>query len=183
MSRRAMGWMFSPVPTRGAAEAAGPRASQAAKATTMPKEVRGVMDAPTTAGLGTVGHRSIVAHATMELGLYTFAELTDPSISPAQRMRHLVEEIALADQVGLDVFGLGEHHRPDFVVSSPAVALAAAAERTSRIRLTSAVSVLSSDDPIRVFQQFATLDRKSTRLNSSHANISYAVFCLKKKNK
>ena len=94
----------------------------------------------------------------MDLGLYTFAELTDPAVAPAQRMRHLVEEMALADQVGLDVFGLGEHHRPDFVVSAPAVALAAGAERTERIRLTSAVSVLSSDDPIRVFQQFATLD-------------------------
>ena len=99
----------------------------------------------------------------MELGLYTFAELTpDPvtgrTISPARRLRDLIEEVELADQVGLDVFGVGEHHRPDFAVSSPAVALAAAAERTKRIRLTSAVSVLSSDDPVRVFQQFATLD-------------------------
>jgi probable LLM family oxidoreductase len=74
------------------------------------------------------------------------------------RIRDLVEEIALADQVGLDVFGVGEHHRPDFAVSAPAVVLAAAAERTSRIRLSSAVSVISSDDPVRVFQQFATLD-------------------------
>jgi probable LLM family oxidoreductase len=73
-------------------------------------------------------------------------------------MRNLIEEVELAEQVGLDVFGIGEHHRPDFVVSSPAVALAAAAARTERIRLTSAVSVLSSDDPIRVFQQFAELD-------------------------
>ena len=94
----------------------------------------------------------------MELGLYTFAELTDPSVTPARRLRDLVEEIELADEVGLDVFGLGEHHRPDFAVSSPAVALAAGAERTSNIRLTSAVTVLSSDDPVRVFQQFATLD-------------------------
>jgi probable LLM family oxidoreductase len=99
----------------------------------------------------------------MELGLYTFAELTpDPvtgqTVSPARRLRDLIEEVELADQVGLDVFGVGEHHRPDFAVSSPAVALAAAAERTKRIRLTSAVSVLSSDDPVRVFQQFATLD-------------------------
>jgi probable LLM family oxidoreductase len=69
-----------------------------------------------------------------------------------------MEEIELADQVGLDVFGVGEHHRPDFVVSAPAVVLAAAAERTKRIRLTSAVTVLSSDDPVRVFQDFATLD-------------------------
>jgi probable LLM family oxidoreductase len=99
----------------------------------------------------------------MELGVYTFAELTpDPStgrtVSAAQRLRDLVEEIELADQAGLDVFGVGEHHRPDFAVSSPAVVLAAAAERTKRIRLTSAVSVLSSDDPVRVFQDFATLD-------------------------
>ena len=99
----------------------------------------------------------------MELGIYTFAELTpDPEtgriVSPAQRLRDLVEEIELADQVGLDVFGVGEHHRADFAVSSPAVVLAAAAERTRRIRLTSAVSVLGSDDPVRVFQDFATLD-------------------------
>jgi probable LLM family oxidoreductase len=69
-----------------------------------------------------------------------------------------MEEVELADQVGLDVFGVGEHHRPDFVVSAPAVVLAAAAERTTTIRLTSAVSVISSDDPVRVFQDFATLD-------------------------
>ena len=99
----------------------------------------------------------------MELGIYTFAELTpDPAtgrvVSPAERLRDLLEEIELADQVGLDVFGVGEHHRPDFAVSAPAVVLAAAAERTERIRLTSAVSVLGSDDPIRVFQDFATLD-------------------------
>ena len=99
----------------------------------------------------------------MELGLYTFAELTPDvgpgsTVTPARRLRDLVEEIELADQVGLDVFGVGEHHRPDFAVSAPAVVLAAAAERTSRIRLTSAVSVLCSDDPVRVFQEFATLD-------------------------
>src|SRR5215204_5086519 len=93
----------------------------------------------------------------MELGLYTFADVGH-EIGPAQRLRNLVEEIELADQVGLDVFGVGEHHRPDFVVSSPAVALAAGAERTKNIRLTSAVTVLSSDDPVRVFQDFATLD-------------------------
>jgi probable LLM family oxidoreductase len=101
--------------------------------------------------------------ATIELGIYTFAELTpDPgtglTVTPAERLANLVEEIELADQVGLDVFGVGEHHRPDFAVSSPAVVLAAGAARTSRIRLTSAVSVLSSDDPVRVFQDFATLD-------------------------
>jgi probable LLM family oxidoreductase len=98
----------------------------------------------------------------MELGLYTFADVGTTSggnaIGPHRRLRNLIEEIELADQVGLDVFGLGEHHRPDYASSAPAVALAAAAERTSRIKLTSAVTVLSSDDPIRVFQQFATLD-------------------------
>jgi probable LLM family oxidoreductase len=92
----------------------------------------------------------------MELGVYTFAELGGQS--PEQRMRELLEEVELAEQVGLDVFGVGEHHRPDFVVSAPAVVLAAAAARTQRIRLTSAVSVLSSDDPIRVLQEFATVD-------------------------
>jgi probable LLM family oxidoreductase len=94
----------------------------------------------------------------MELGVYTFAELTSDEVSPQERLRDLLEEIELADQVGLDVFGVGEHHRPDFAVSSPAVVLAAAAERTKAIRLTSAVSVLSSDDPVRVFQDFATID-------------------------
>jgi probable LLM family oxidoreductase len=94
----------------------------------------------------------------MELGVYTFAELTSDEIGPQERLHDLLEEIELADQVGLDVFGVGEHHRPDFAVSSPAVVLAAAAERTKAIRLTSAVSVLSSDDPVRVFQDFATID-------------------------
>jgi probable LLM family oxidoreductase len=100
---------------------------------------------------------------SMEIGIYTFAELspdraTGKTISPQRRIANLLEEIKLADDVGLDVFGVGEHHRPDFVVSAPAVALAAAAALTHRIRLTSAVSVLSSDDPVRVFQEFATLD-------------------------
>src|SRR6058998_3213493 len=99
----------------------------------------------------------------MELGVYTFAELradpqTGETISPEQRVRNMLEEIELADEVGLDVFGVGEHHRPDFVVSAPAVVLAAAAVRTKRIRLTSAVTVLSSDDPVRVFEEFATVD-------------------------
>jgi probable LLM family oxidoreductase len=102
-------------------------------------------------------------NVTMEIGLYTFAEVqADPHdgsvISPERRLRNLMEEIELADQLGLDVFGLGEHHRPDFAVSSPAVVLGAAAGRTKDIRLTSAVSVISSDDPVRVFQDFATLD-------------------------
>jgi probable LLM family oxidoreductase len=93
----------------------------------------------------------------MELGLYTFADV-GPEIEPARRLRNLLEEIELADQAGLDVFGVGEHHRPDYAVSAPAIVLAAAAERTKNIRLTSAVTVLSSDDPVRVFQDFATLD-------------------------
>lgn len=99
----------------------------------------------------------------MQIGIYTFGERTpDPrtgqTVTAEQRLRDLLEEIELADQVGLDVFGVGEHHRPDYVVSAPAVVLAAAAARTRRIRLTSAVTVLSSDDPVRVFQDFATLD-------------------------
>lgn len=97
----------------------------------------------------------------MELGLYTFADVSPApgrGIGPHQRLRNLIEEIRLADEVGLDVFGLGEHHRPDYAASAPVVALAAAAEHTKQIRLTSAVTVLSSDDPVRVFQQFATLD-------------------------
>ena len=99
----------------------------------------------------------------MELGVYTFADVmsnpeTGQMISPAQRLRDVIEEIELADRLGLDVFGLGEHHRPEYAVSAPAVVLAAAAARTKRIRLTSAVTVLSSDDPVRVFQNFATLD-------------------------
>jgi probable LLM family oxidoreductase len=98
----------------------------------------------------------------VEIGIYTFAERTPDAsghlVSAEQRLADLMEEMELADQLGLDVFGVGEHHRPDFVVSSPAVVLAAGAMRTNRIRLTSAVSVLSSDDPVRVFQDFATLD-------------------------
>ena len=93
----------------------------------------------------------------MELGLSTFADVSS-GVGFEQRMKDLLEEVELAEQVGLDVFGIGEHHRRDFAVSAPAVALAAAAARTSRIRLTSAVTVLSSDDPVRVFQEFATVD-------------------------
>ena len=93
----------------------------------------------------------------MELGIATFVDLPS-GVTPEQRMRELLEEATLADELGLDVFAIGEHHRPDFVISSPAVALAAIAARTSRIRLSSAVTVLSSDDPVRVFQQFAELD-------------------------
>lgn len=99
----------------------------------------------------------------MELGIYSFVENTPiaptgKTLSPEERMRNLLEEIRLADEVGLDVFGIGEHHRPEYLASAPAVVLAAAAARTKRIRLTSAVSVISSDDPVRVFQAFATLD-------------------------
>jgi probable LLM family oxidoreductase len=79
-------------------------------------------------------------------------------VTPAQRLRDVVDEARLADEVGLDVFAVGEHHRPDFPISVPAVVLAAIAERTERIRLSSAVNVLSSDDPVRVFQQFSTID-------------------------
>ena len=93
----------------------------------------------------------------MELGVYTFADVGG-GVDARQRMRNLLEEIELADQVGLDVFGVGEHHRPDYAVSAPVVPLAAGAARTERIRLTSAVTVLSSDDPVRVFQSFAELD-------------------------
>jgi len=97
----------------------------------------------------------------VQLGVDSFAaahDETSRALSPAERLRNLIEEIEHADQVGLDVFGIGEHHRKDFLDSAPAVILAAAAGRTSRIRLTSAVTVLSSADPVRVFQNFATLD-------------------------
>ena len=93
----------------------------------------------------------------MELGLSTFADLSS-GVSPEQRMRDLIEEAELANELGLDLFAIGEHHRPDFLISSPAVALAGVATRTERIRLSSAVTVLSSDDPVRVFQDFAQLD-------------------------
>lgn len=99
----------------------------------------------------------------MELGITTFAETipaagTTDRLGHGERLRQVIEEIELSEQVGLDVYGVGEHHRPDFAASAPAVVLAAAAARTERIRLTPAVSVLSTDDPVRVFQQFATLD-------------------------
>src|ERR1041385_2508484 len=167
---------------------------------------------------------------TIELCLDTFGDITDgPDGKPlhaAQVIRNLVEEAVLADEVGVDAIGVGEHHRADFAVSAPETVLAGSASRTRRIRLGSAVTVLSSDDPIRVFQRFSTIDaisngraevilgrgsfiesfplfgfdlnkyeelfnekldlfaavlkeqpvdRKSTRLNSSHGYISYAV--------
>ena len=102
----------------------------------------------------------------MEIGITSFAETIasggKPAPTHAVRLRQIVEEIELADQVGLDVYGLGEHHRPDFAASAPAVVLAAAAARTERIQLSSAVTVLSSDDPVRAYQQFATLDAVSS---------------------
>lgn len=99
----------------------------------------------------------------LELGVFTFVESTPQpgtgvTISAEERLRNLMEEIELADQLGLDVFGVGEHHRPDYVSSAPSVIMAAAAARTKNIRLTSAVTVLSSDDPVRVYQQYATVD-------------------------
>ena len=97
----------------------------------------------------------------MEIGIDSFAAAHNESsraVSPADRLRNLIEEIEHADQVGLDVFGIGEHHRVDFLDSAPVVILAAAAARTQRIRLTSAVAVLSAIDPVRLFQSFATLD-------------------------
>jgi probable LLM family oxidoreductase len=93
----------------------------------------------------------------MDLGLVTFADL-HPGVGPEERMRNLLEEAKLADELGLKLFAVGEHHRPDYLVSSPATALAAIAAVTTRIRLSSAVTVLSSEDPVRVFQQFAELD-------------------------
>src|SRR4029450_10027950 len=96
----------------------------------------------------------------MQVGIDSFAAFDDAGlqISPSERLRRLVEQIEYADQIGLDVFGVGEHHRREFLDSAPAVILAAAATRTKRIRLTSAVTVLSAADPVRVFQEFATLD-------------------------
>ena len=102
----------------------------------------------------------------MELGLMSFADMEPEKqaglgISAHQRIKNLMEEIQLADQLDLDVFGIGEHHRPDYAVSSPAVILGAAAVLTKKIKLTSAVTVLSSDDPVRVYQTFATVDQLS----------------------
>src|SRR5258705_12939295 len=99
----------------------------------------------------------------MQFGVDSFAAaISDPAtgltLSPVERMQHLLQEMELADQVGLDVFGIGEHHRAEFLDSAPVVILAAAAARTKSIRLTSAVTVLSAADPVRVFQEFATLD-------------------------
>src|SRR5579862_1713321 len=99
----------------------------------------------------------------MQIGIDSFAAaISDPvtgeTLTPSERLRRLLEEIELADEVGLDVFGIGEHHRREFLDSAPTMILAAAAARTRNIRLTSAVTVLSAADPVRVFQEFATLD-------------------------
>jgi len=106
-----------------------------------------------------------MAPASIELGLDTFGDVTVDDqgklIPQAWVLRHVVEEAVLADQVGLDAFGVGEHHRPDFAVSAPEVVLAAIASRTRRVRLGSAVTVLSTDDPVRVFERFSTLDALS----------------------
>lgn len=109
----------------------------------------------------------MVQPSTFELGVTSFAEtiplaVGGETIGHGVRLRQVLEEIELAEQVGLEVYGLGEHHRPDFASSAPAVALAAAAGRTSKIRLFPAVSILSTDDPVRVFQQYATLDLVSS---------------------
>lgn len=106
-----------------------------------------------------------MAHGEIELGLDTFGDITvaaDGTLKPAaQVIRDVVEQAVLADKLGLDYFGIGEHHRDDFAISAPDMVLAAIAGQTSRIRLGSAVTVLSSDDPIRVFQRFSTLDAAS----------------------
>jgi len=94
----------------------------------------------------------------MELGLTTFAEITDPNTSPGDRLRQVVEEARLADQLGLDVYAIGEHHRPDMAASAPEIVLATIAGCTKTIKLSSAVIVLSSADPVRTFQNFVTLD-------------------------
>src|SRR5258705_10268074 len=102
-----------------------------------------------------------LGQTTVQIGIDSFAAAYDDAslaVSASDRLRNLVEQIEQADQVGLDVFGIGEHHRREYLDSAPAVILAAAAARTHRIRLTSAVTVLSAADPVRVFQEFATLD-------------------------
>jgi probable LLM family oxidoreductase len=103
----------------------------------------------------------------MEIGICTFGDVgthpvTKEKIEPYQRLKNLLEEIELADQLGLDVFAVGEHHRPDYAISSPTTVLAAAAARTKNIKLSTGVTVLSSEDPVRVYQQFATVDLLSS---------------------
>lgn len=127
---------------------------------------------------------------TMEIGIDSFAAiLPDPATrtvpSPTERLANLLEEVAVADRVGLDVFGIGEHHRPEFLDSAPAIILAAAAARTQNIRLTSAVTVLSAADPVRVFQEFATLDliargRAEIVVGRGSFNEAYPLFGLQR---
>ncbi|TRW43451.1 LLM class flavin-dependent oxidoreductase [Georgenia yuyongxinii] len=101
----------------------------------------------------------------MQLGIYTFGDLDTrpavPSVSPGQRLREILERVRLAEEVGLHYAGIGEHHRPDYSISSPATVIAAALAQTSRIHVGSAVTVLSTEDPVRVYQQFATMDQFS----------------------
>jgi alkanesulfonate monooxygenase SsuD/methylene tetrahydromethanopterin reductase-like flavin-dependent oxidoreductase (luciferase family) len=120
----------------------------------------------TVANASTRLRRDPGMHNQLELGIDTFGDVTigadgDP-LSEARVIRHVVEEAVLADRVGIDFIGIGEHHRSDFAISSPEMVLAAIAARADRIRLRSAVTVLSSDDPVRVFQRFATLDALSS---------------------
>src|SRR5918912_1375585 len=100
--------------------------------------------------------------ATLQFGLDTFGDVTVDTdgalLSQAQVIRNVIEQGVLADRLGVDAFGVGEHHRPDFAISAPEMVLAAVASRTERIRLGTSVTVLSSDDPVRVFERFATLD-------------------------
>src|ERR671938_543807 len=100
--------------------------------------------------------------ATLQFGLDTFGDVTVDTdgalLSQAQVIRNVIEQGVLADRLGVDAFGVGEHHRPDFAISAPEMVLAAIASRTERLRLGTAVTVLSSDDPVRVFERFATLD-------------------------
>ena len=115
---------------------------------------------------------------TFELGLFSFVErvpdpVTGQVISEAQRLQNLIETIELADQVGLDVFGVGEHHRPDFVASAPAIILAAAAARTQRIRLSTAVTVLSSDDPVRVSSELRHAGFAEQRPGGDHGRARF----------
>ena len=122
----------------------------------------------------------------LELGLDSFGDVTSGPdgipLSHAQVIRNVVDEAVLADTLGVDFIGLGEHHRADFAISSPEVILAGIAARTSRIRLGSAVTVLSSDDPIRVFQRFATLDavRSPSRFRSLATNSASTRSCSRK---
>src|SRR5581483_1037615 len=115
----------------------------------------------------------------MEIGISTFVERTpdtasNQTVSPHQRMQDLMEEVALMEEVGLDVFAVGEHHRPDFVASSPTVILGATAMITKKIKLSSAVTVLSSADPVRVYQEFATVDL----LSNGRARFFYRIISL-----